>query len=223
MKKTVFLLMFICSTMWTVAQISDAIEIIADRSIGKTNGYKVFIPKSDVKKLEAGFKSWMKEYSIRVERDKKTKEFIAKNVIIPSMGEGKYTIYTTYAETTEGGYLTTIVSVGDVYVTGNTHPKQSAEWIRLLTKFANEQAAEIVKEELESQEKELQSTGKAFEKLKKDQSDYEKDIAECEARIIERKAQLEKNSSDQAKVQSQLTEQEAKVEKIKAELKLYIN
>ncbi len=221
MKKILIAIVFMASSTLAFSQIQDAQEVIIARTVGKTNGYKIFVPKSNSKDLETRFKKWMKEYSAKVEKDKKSEESVVRDVKITSMSESIYTIYATYSTTSEGGYLNTFVQVGDVFVTANTHLKEATEWTRLLKKFATETTVSLIQEELDQAEKKLQGQSRDLEKLKKEQADYEKDIAACEAKIIERKSQLVTNAEAQLSAQKDVMNKTSEVDNVKNELKRY--
>jgi hypothetical protein len=224
MKKILLSILFISITAYTLGQVKDAEEVILERPfIGNTNGFKIFVTKASSKALEVKFKRWMREYNVKVERNKKTGESVVNDVDIPSMGEDAYTIYVAFSETSEGGFLTSFVAVGDVFVTSHTHLEEAVEWARLLKKFSAETTSLIVKEQLEAGKKKLQSMSKELEKLKKDKEGYERDIKTCEEKITERKEQLTKNADEQLTVQSKIAKKEQDVDKIKAELKKYQN
>jgi len=205
------------------SQIKSPSEVRVAMSKGTANGWKIFVPKNDAKMLQAGWRKFCKNYDARVEKIKKTDEYLAELVSIPSIGATTYNLYAQFEETPEGSYLITFLEIGGGFLNSHQHKEESKEWSRLMKELAKTLTLEAIEDEIQEEEKILKDENKDLDRLIKDKRSYENDISDCEKTIEDRKKQIETNVKDQATKKSEITEQETQVKRVKDEFKKYSN
>ncbi|HQN57849.1 MAG TPA: hypothetical protein PLR24_11470, partial [Saprospiraceae bacterium] len=75
-----------------------------------------------------------------------------------------------------------------------------------------------INEQLKVEMKALDKLNDNLKSLTRDKDGYEKDIKKAEDKITESRAKIEQNVKDQANKQTEINTQQAKIDKIKADL-----
>lgn len=171
------------------------------------------IPETNKKVVERLWKDLMKTYDGKPEKVKKSKEQLSPAVRIAAIsGTGTINVYHLVEESGDDVELTVWFDMGDgKYLNTKDYPSSYKDAEALIKKFGVDVKKEMVRLELEEEEKALKNLEKEFEKLIRDKEGLEKDIENYKKRITEAEHKIHQNLKDQEDTKHKIQDQKAAV------------
>ncbi len=204
-----------CSTL--SAQISEE-----DRSMsqGVKNGFVLEIPNTNTKVVEKVWKKYVKQYSGKTKKDRKSDEWFTDNAIARDIAGGlnAMDIYASIEDSGDGVRFTTWYDLGGAYLNSYEHGEQVDEAQKMLMVFAIEVAKEMTRIELEQEEKRLKDLDNTLKKLVRAKEGYEKEIEAAKERIAKAEANIETNIKDQENTHDQIEAQKEVIKEVEEKL-----
>jgi len=183
-------------------------------SMGAHPGYYIDMENAERKNVEKLWKDYLKEYSKKVKKNKK--EYYTEQARIPIVnGSGELTVY---SQLEEGRDLTTLyvwVDLGGgVFMNEEDHSNQVDGFFQYMEDFYYIVEKDVIKRELEEQEKALEKLNKELKKLTDKNEDYHNEILKAQEKIRKAEEDIEKNLNEQNDKQVEIERQKKMIEKI---------
>ncbi len=183
-------------------------------SLGPQNAYYVEIEGADKDLLEDTWKEYVKEYG-KVNHNKKAKEFVSEKVVVTLINGS--TPLTLYAKFEEGTGLSTTylwVDLGTGFANAADFSAQNRGVETFLWDFWVLARKNVVKRELEKEEKKLKGFEKDLSKLENKNKDYHSDIEKARMKIAENEKNIEVNLKDQESKKAEIDLQKKTVQAV---------
>jgi hypothetical protein len=204
-------------------------EQIRQNSRGSFNAFVLEMPGtiSSLKSVKSDLGSFLKAYKGKTSYNKKADEYLSDDAKIKAMSENTVDIYAKVvpkdAETLE---LVVWYNMGVVYLSSSEYPQGVAAAQTMLLDFSDRESVNMLKEQLDAEEKKLKEMNSGVKSLKKEAegyvksvNDYKEAIQKIEQKIAEIKEKEATNTKEQAKQKADVQEQEKKIEGLKKEIK----
>ena len=225
MKKLLYLVILVATCSQAIAQedpkpataspssASKVTEGNQSMNLGVHNAYTVILPNTDDKTVEKMWKDLMKEYDGKTKSVKKADEQLTENVRISAIsGSGALSVYSLVKEQGDDVALTAWFDMGSgTFLNSKDYASSSREAESLLQKFSVDVKREMVKRELEEEQKNLKKLEGQLERLVKQKDGLEKDIENYKKRIKEAEDDIVKNIAEQENAQKMIEEQKTVV------------
>lgn len=212
MKKYLLLLsimVFISSEM-----ISQVIEKDMRMSAGVQNALVIELRGADKKKSEKLWKDFSKDFG-KLERDKKMDEYFLLNVVVPSIdSDNPITIFTKFDEFDDMTRAYFWIKRDDTFLNSIDNETEINGADAVFTDFSYEVEKEVIKEELEKEEKNLKNLEKELDKLAKKKEDLKNDIEKAKDTIRKAEIEIEQNEKDQKDKSKEIDAQREIVSKV---------
>lgn len=217
MKKIKLLtLSFVFATFSAFAQNNFVVnEIRQNMSRGEQTGFEVPIAGGNPATVKSNFEKWLKGYKAKVSTAKGSPETFGDNALIKVVSQNTVDIYATTIPDANGARLFVYVDLGGAFISSANYPQQYVAMEALLKKFSQDQAFEMVNNQVIEEEKIAKNLSKEFETLKKDKDSYIKEIEKAKALIQQREQDITKNDADQLAKQQQINIQQQIIETLK--------
>jgi hypothetical protein len=182
-------------------------------SMGSQSGFFMELEGAQKKNVEKLWKDYLKEYCKKVK--KKKDEFYTEEGRIPLVnGSAELTVY---SKLEEGRGLTTLytwVDLGGAFMNSEDHGTQVDGFEQYLEDFYLIVRKDVIKRQLEEEEKALKELNKQLEKLADKNEDYHNDIAKAQEKIRIAEEKIEKNLNEQNDKRVEIERQMKKIEKV---------
>ena len=201
-------------TLLTISLISQVVEKDLSMSEGVHNALTVELDGANKKRAEGIWKKYAKEYG-KLERNKKAKEHVLLNAIIPAVDtEYPITVFTKFDEYDNMTRAYFWFKMDDHFLNSIDDEREVNGIDAFLDRYALEVEKEVVKEELKNEEKALKNLQKDLSKLEKKHKDLNKDIEEAKKKIADSEREIEKNLKEQMTKKEEISKQQTKVESV---------
>ncbi|MCB9033579.1 MAG: hypothetical protein H6553_07065 [Chitinophagales bacterium] len=190
-------------------------EIRQTMSKGTQNGFEVPLTGTSVDDAKSGFEKWAKGYKAKVTSSKKSSEIFVDNALFKTVSSNTVDMYATVVPDGNGSKVLVFVDLGGAFISSAAYPQQYAAMEGELRKFAQEQAVNLIEDQLKTEEKNLKTLESDLSKLQKDKENSIKDIEQAKALIIQREQEIQQNDADQLAKQQQINLQQQIVDTIK--------
>ena len=183
-------------------------------SMGAHPGYYLDFEGAEKKNVEKLWKDYLKEYSKKVK--KKKNEYYTEEARIPIVnGSGELTVYSELEEGRNQTTLYTWVDLGGgVFMNEEDHGRQVDGFFQFLEDFHLIVKKDVIKRELEDQEKALEKLNKELKKLIDKNKDYHNEIAKAQEKIRKAEENIERNLNEQNDKQVEIERQQKAIDKI---------
>lgn len=209
-----YILLFItlmCTSLILNAQV---IEKDMRMSAGIQNALVVELKGANKKEAEKLWKDFSKEFG-KLERDKKQDEYFLLNVTVPSIDPvNPITIFTKFDQFDDMTRAYFWIKRNDTFLNSIDHETEIDGADVFLTDYSYEVEKEVIKEELENEEKNLRNLQKDLEKLEKKNKDLHDDIEKAKDTIRKAEAAIEQNKKDQEDKSKEIEAQKEIVSKV---------
>lgn len=197
-----------------VCAYAQVIEKNVTMSLGNNNAFIIDLPGADKGLTENLLKKHLKDYG-KFEKNKKAKEFYIMNTRVPAIGaSGQVSLFFKITEGKDMSSLTMWVDNGSSFVSSDEVPSEANGAEVFLTDFSYVVSREVIREELEDQEKSLKNLEKDLSKLEGKNSDYHEDIEKANKKIAEAEQSIEQNLRDQDAKREEIEKQKQMVESV---------
>jgi hypothetical protein len=212
MQKWIYLFLVIFISANTA--FTQVVEKKRTMSLGTQNALIVSLPNADNKLIEKMWKSYIGEHGT-VKRNRKTKEYYADDIRIPSVsGAASMDVYAWG----EDGQLVVFFDMGDAFLSSETHSKTYENAELYLIEFGYDVKRYQIGEELEDEERALKNLERDLDRLGKLNDGYHDDIERAKQRIAEAETDIEQNLIDQENKKEEINNQEGVIEETQKRL-----
>lgn len=215
MKKSILISIAVLISFVSFSQksisVKESNEAFAD---GSHNALSVIIFEAEKKNVEKGWIDIMKKYKAKVSN---------KEEIFAQDGQWKFEEkwFNSYArvESVNGGMrLIVAFDLGGAYLSSAGQPEKFEAAKTLLYDLAIKIAKDMIKEAIKEEEKALDKLQKDQSNLEKDNEGYHTDIDNAKDKITKAENNIKTNADDQIKKKQEITEQQKRLDDVKAKL-----
>lgn len=197
-----------------VCAYAQVIEKNVTMSLGNNNAFIIDLPGADKGLTENLLKKHLKDYG-KFEKNKKAKEFYIMNTRVPAIGaSGQVSLFFKITEGKDMSSLTMWVDNGSSFVSSDEVPSEANGAEVFLTDFSYVVSREVIRKQLEDQEKALKDLEKDLSKLEGKNSDYHEDIEKANQKIAEAEQNIEQNLRDQDAKREEIEKQKQILESV---------
>ncbi len=183
-------------------------------SEGVQSALFVELPGADKKMAEKIWRSYAKSFG-KVENNRKAKEIMLMEAVVPAIDvEGPLTVYTKFDEYDKMTRAFFWLKSGDEFITDMGNSEAISGATVFINEYTLQVEKEVIKEELEEEEKVLKNLQKDLEKLEKKNKDLYKDIEKAKEAIRRAESDIERNLQDQENKKKEIDEQRKVISKV---------
>ena len=211
--KLKFLLILIGGLIFSGINAQELREQSKTMSMGSHNGFFLELEGAQKKNVDKLWKDYLKEYSKKVK--KKKKEYYTEQGRIPIVnGAAELTVYSTLDEGRNQTTLYTWVDLGGVFMNSEDHTSQVEGFSQFMEDFFNIVRKDVIRRELEEEEKTLKNLSKDLDKLADKNENFHKEILKAQDKIRIAEENIEKNLASQEEKRAEIERQQQKLEAI---------
>jgi len=207
MKKSFLTVLTLLTVVFCYAQINPAPVQVAEseRSLVSkgvsSNSLRVDIPGTSDKIALKVWKSFVKDHGAKAKKQKKSGEWYSEGAKIESVNnESPVNITAKVDESPRGASLTLWIGIEeDIYISSAAFPNDYAGAESFLDEYVKEVNRELVRMELDDEEKKLKKLRNELKKLERQNKGYHKDIENAKKKITKSEVYIETNIVDQDK------------------------
>lgn len=208
-------IVFAISSIWAAAQVNEKDMRMSE---GVQNALVVELEGANKKKAENVWKNFAKEFG-KIERNRKQKEYFIQDAIIPAIDqEYAVTVFTKFDEYDEYTRAYFWFKMDDRYLNSIDDEAEIDGADIFLRDYDIAVEKEVVKDELNGEEKVLRNLNKDLEKLEKNERNLYKDIEKAKDTIRKAEEELERNAEEQKEKKSEIGNQEEIVKMVSEKL-----
>jgi hypothetical protein len=207
-----FVLLFLAATMF--GQYVNTSEMAMTR--GTFPAYTVTIAGVDGKTVEKEWQQFMKEYSGKSKRDRKSGEITTSGVAIGGIG-GNANVYSTSVELGSNVQHTAWFESDEMYVS-DAESAQSDVAVGIMERFIVYMKRVRIEEELEAEADALKNLQKDLNQEEKNEERQHDDIAKYEKKIQEAEAEISESKNLQKQKIQEIEAQQKVIEAVKVRL-----
>ncbi len=158
-------------------------------------------------------------YDSRSRYNRRAKEYLTDDADIAALGLGNTVdIYVNIEEVGDGSRLAMWVDLGGAYMSAAEHPERTIEAEKILMRFGLEAAKEVLRRDIEEQEKVVERMERDLRQLENAKERFERDIERAQEAIREAEEGIVENAEEQQAKRLQIEEQQAIIEAIQRRL-----
>ena len=166
---------------------------------------------ADKKKAEGIWKSYIKSFG-KVETNRKSKEIILKEAVIPAINvDGQLMLFTKFEEFDAMTRVYVWFKAGDTFLTESNDRSVLEGTDVFLKEYMFQVEKDVIKDELNNEEKVLGNLQKDLDKLEKKNRGYHDDIEKAKEAIRKAESEIERNLQDQSNKKLEIENQRKKV------------
>ncbi|MCR9286546.1 MAG: hypothetical protein NXI23_04050 [Bacteroidetes bacterium] len=212
--KNLLLLLVLTICSFTFLNAQDISEGARSMSQGVNNAYTLDLPDAGDKLVQKLWKDFIKDYKGKVKKVKKSDDWLAEGCKIASInGSQGVNVYSRTEKSGDGSEHMVWFDLGD----GN-YLSSGKDANKILDSFAHQVKKELVRLELEDEEKHLKQLQGELKKLVRLNENYHKDIEKAEQAIVKAKENIKVNLQEQENSQGLIESQKEAVEAVKKRL-----
>jgi hypothetical protein len=195
-------------------------ETVKNFSAGNQNCYVMLIP-------QAAAKDVTDDWKIYIRKDTKAKpadnsgETSIMGAFCKNISPNPINIYATFLETSDGVQISVWVNDGATFVSTQANSDRSVAVQNYLHNFGVQEYKDVVKYQLDQEQKKQKDMEKVFDGFVKDQkrsegniASYKKDIEKLQAKIADEQQNIQKAQSNQTTSRADADTQKVKVQQV---------
>ena len=213
MYKSISLILFLLLACLGTAQI---VENKVSMSAGEQNALEVDL-RGDLKSAEKIWKEKVKTYG-KVDWDRKNKEHVLFNTIVPSISSDNLTVVARFEEKSKAVKGTFWVKQDGSFLSSENDGETIRNLGEFLLSYSYDVERSAIRKQIESEEKGLDRLEKDLKKLEKKNSNLHKDIEKAKAEIAKKEKEIEMNLQEQAAKKNDIDLQKEKISETTEEL-----
>lgn len=213
MYKSISLIFFLFLALSGFAQI---VENKIAMSAGEQNALEVDL-KGDLKSAEKIWKDKVKTYG-KVDWDRKNKEHVLFNTIVPSVSSDNLTLVARFEEKSKMVKGAFWVKQDGAFLSSENNGETIRNLGEFLLNYSYEVERNAIRKQIESEEKGLDRLEKDLKKLEKKNSNLHRDIEKAKAEIAKKEKEIEANLQEQAVKKNDIDLQKEKISKTTEDL-----
>ncbi|MBT8218497.1 MAG: hypothetical protein KJP00_01645 [Bacteroidia bacterium] len=187
-------------------------------SAGIYDSYSIELMDADIKTVEKAWKDLMKSYKGKTKFNRKEAEFGTLNARISELGSSIYNVRASIESRGDNVIVYSWYESEDGYVNGDMASEDSGVH-ELLQNFAVSVRQNMVKDELNSEEKVLKQTESQLKKLQRQNEGYHRDIEVAKKKIADAEQKIIENEAEQESTVMKIDGQREIVEAVRQRLK----
>nr|MBS0038172.1 hypothetical protein [Saprospiraceae bacterium] len=199
-------------------QISESENVM---SKGSQPSFSFTVDRTDERTVFRTYRSYIRsEYRERPSRDRRNNEWVAEDVNV--VGIDARQAITIYAKFQEAGGAVSVnlwFEMDGDFLSSAKYPTKREGIVEFIEKLRLELKSTAVENVISEQESELSALERQLNRLKRDKSGYEKDIKDAERKIVESKANIEKNLVEQKEIEEAIKKQREKIQMTQRQLR----
>jgi hypothetical protein len=197
-------------------EISESKETMKE---GTFNAIVVELSNADEKVALKVWKSFIKGFGAKAKKIKRSKEYLASDVIIGGLNNSENVeVYSRVEDKGDDSELIVWIQMGEFYVSSGSFPSDYTVAAKMLEDYVIEVAKELVNIEVNNAEKKMKKLVKEMDKLKKKNNSYFKDIEKAKDAIVRAEKNIENNIRDQKEQESLIESQQNALQILKEKL-----
>jgi hypothetical protein len=218
--KKIFILIFLTNlTTFGFSQMEEISESKETMKEGTFNAIVVELSNSDEKVALKVWKSFIKGFGAKAKKIKRSKEYLASDVIIGGLNNSENVeVYSRVEDKGDDSELIVWIQMGEFYVSSGSFPSDYTVAAKMLEDYVIEVAKELVNIEVNNAEKKMKKLVKEMDKLKKKNNSYFKDIEKAKDAIVRAEKNIENNIRDQKEQESLIESQQNALQILKEKL-----
>ncbi len=211
------LILFLCSffPLLASAQVTESVKAMSQ---GSNNALSVSLADISVSDAEKVWKDFAKTFSSKIKYNKKEKEYFVDDASVPSVSPNTIDLYSKAEKVGNEVAFSVWFDLGGGYLSSASNAAMYSNAVSFMKDYMKEVERFKINEQLKVEMKALDKLNDNLKSLTRDKDGYEKDIKKAEDKITESRAKIEQNVKDQANKQTEINTQQAKIDKIKADL-----
>lgn len=187
-------------------------------SAGIHDSYSIELMHADTKTVEKAWKALMKSYKGKTKMNRKENEFATENARISELGSSTYNVKASIEQRGDNVIVHTWYESGDGYVSQSMSSEDSGV-NDMLQAFAVKVRQDMVKNELDGEEKILKQSESQLNKLRRQNEGYHRDIEVAKRKIAEAEQKIIENQAEQESMVMRIDGQREIVEAVRQRLK----
>jgi len=196
-KNTFALVLFLVSVATLSAQ-TTVMETERTMSFGSRPAFRLEFKNTAASTVESMWKDFAKKnFNAKLKKDKKSGEWVARDLVSPMMGSTRFAIFSTVEKVNDGAALTVWFDGGSFFLNRRDDSAHTEEVSRSLRTLYFDVRRTAIGEELKEQQAKMVELEKKQKNLKKDDDDLHKDIESYKAKIQKAEEDIVKNEKDQ--------------------------
>lgn len=195
-KTSLLLFLFLGFTAVLPAQVVRETERMM--SLGSRPGFQINFLNADAGMVEDMWVDFVKKnFSGKLKKDRKSKEFTAVGLKSPMVGADPFTLYSTIEKNGDNVTLTAYFDRGASFLSRSNDPRGAQEVTNALRQFYFDVRRAVIGREIKAQEDKVKELESRQKKLQRDNENLHKDIENYKARIKKAEEDLVKNQKEQ--------------------------
>lgn len=216
LKKINLLLLCIFTLSLSAQEVMEAEKVM---SKGLQNSVSIELSNVDNKKVDVWWRDFIRNYTKKVKKDRKSKEWFADDATIVDINPSTpIDMYTKIESAGKYVAVTTWVDLGTGYLSSTDDPEAYAGLEKLMLAFEHHVATEKINIELADEEKNLKKLENELKKLQNQNDTYHKQIENANAKIAKAEEDIRKNLESQESMQTNIESQLKMVEEVRVKL-----
>ena len=197
----------------------DIVQAETEIPRGTFNSYYIELPEAEFEEVKKRWSKWMKKNKGDV--DESLGLLTAENVKLKELSENESKVYASFKVVGAGVGITSLVDLGDDFLSGKSYPQISAVYETKLKEFALQFAKEKVEDELKVEEKMLKEYESDLKKLNKEGEKLAKDLEKYTQAVIDTERGIETNGAAKIPAREKIDAQSKVVERVKRKLSVF--
>ncbi len=186
-------------------------------SQGVQNALLLSLPNTNEKLAEKVWKTYVEQFGGTTKKIKD--EWMTDNAIIPGIGgDNVVDLYAKFSGTSSDATLSLWINMGIDYVNSGSFSAQFQEAEKIMLAFSIEVAREVIRLELDAEDKELKRLESLQKKLERDNEQYHQDIENARQRIIRAESNIENNLKEQELTRQKIESQRKLIQSVEKKL-----
>lgn len=166
-------------------------------SRGTANAYSTLVPEGKLKDVRSTYESFIKSQA-KAKTEELSGELVSSECKNTNIHDVPFTIITRLLETKEGVQITTFFLLYDtIYISKVQNNDKDQAAIKFMRDLGVEAYTDVVKKQLDAEQKKLKDLEKQLDDLRKDEEKAQRKIGEKEREIERTNGNIEQNKRDQ--------------------------
>lgn len=189
-------------------------------SMGNHTALVLNIPDSQSKFVDKLWKKYLSQEGTKVTKNRKSNEWVSEPLYLRGVRNlGSVVLYATSEEIGEDVEHIVWFDLGDTYLNSRSHGSDYLEGEKFLMQFGLFATREMIRLELEAEEKALKEMENKLNRLARQNDGYHREIKMARERIERAEANIVTNEQEQQTTATEIEDQQRRLEAIKQRMR----
>ena len=189
-------------------------------SMGNHTALVLDIPDSESKFVDKLWKKYLSQEGTKVTKNRKSNEWISEPLQLRGVRNlGTVVLYAKSEEIGNGVEHMVWFEIGDTYLNSRTHGSDYLEGEKFLMEFGLFVTREMIRLEMEAEEKALKELENKMNRLARQNDGYHREIKVARERIEQAENNIVENEQEQATTSTEIEDQKRRLEAIKQRMR----